>query len=156
MLTGLWHGAAWNFIIWGLYFAILLVIEKLFLLDYLKRTKIFSHAYVVFLVVVSFVIFNASSMGEAVQHIGGMFGVSFVTERIPLVSAETVYYLKSYAVLFLLGIAGSTPVVKQAAENISRTRIGGILEPVALAIALLVCTAYLVDGSFSPFLYFRF
>lgn len=161
MLTGFWHGAAWNFIIWGLYFAILLVIEKLFLLDYLKRTKIFSHAYVVFLVVVSFVIFNASSMGEAVQHIGGMFGVSFVTERIPLVSAEAVYYLKSYAVLLGAGIVGVTPVMKVFEEKImdSKAILSKVIayaEPVILLVLVILVTAYLVDGSFNPFLYFRF
>ena len=73
-----------------------------------------------------------------------------------LTSAETLYYLKSYAVLFVLGILGSTPVVKNAARRIDGTKAGVVLEAAAMLALLIVCTAYLVDGSFSPFLYFRF
>ena len=73
-----------------------------------------------------------------------------------LTSAETLYYLKSYAVLFVLGILGSTPVVKNAARHIDGTKAGVVLEAAAMLALLIVCTAYLVDGSFSPFLYFRF
>ena len=82
----------------------------------------------------------------------GMFGFAGV----PLVTQETVYYLRSFAVLFVLGIVGATPVVKRLADRIYQTRIGAILEPVLLLALLLLCTAFLVDGSFSPFLYFRF
>ena len=71
-------------------------------------------------------------------------------------SAETLYYLKSYAVLFVLGILGSTPVVKNAARRMDGTKAGAVLEAAAMLALLIVCTAYLVDGSFSPFLYFRF
>ena len=161
MLTGFWHGAAWNFIFWGLYFAILLVIEKLFLLDYLKQTKIVGHVYVMFLVVVSFVIFNASSMGEAIQHISGMFGVSITGKMIPLISAEAVYYLKSYVLLFFVGIVGTTPVMKTIIGRIvgSKTKLSKVVEcldPVVLLALMILVTAYLVDGSFNPFLYFRF
>lgn len=161
ILTGLWHGAAWNFVVWGLYFAVLLVIEKLVLLDYLKQRKILGHIYVVFLVVVSFVIFNASSIGEALKDIGGMFGVSFIGEVIPLVSAEAVYYLKSYALLFFVGIVGITPVMKIVIGRIvdSKTKFSKVVEytePVMLLVLMILVTAYLVDGSFNPFLYFRF
>lgn len=151
MLTGLWHGAAWNFVLWGLFFGVMLMIEK-WVPALQKLPGLLRHGYVLLAVILSFVLFNADGLTMAGQDMAGLLGLGGV----PPVSPAAVYYLKSYAVLFLLGIAGSTPVVKQAAENISRTRIGGILEPVALAIALLVCTAYLVDGSFSPFLYFRF
>ena len=75
---------------------------------------------------------------------------------LPAVTAETLYYLRSYSLLFVLGIVGATPVVKMAAGKVSETRAGPILELLALAVLLLVCTGYLVDGSFSPFLYFRF
>ena len=151
MLTGLWHGAAWNFVAWGLFFGICLMIEKW--VPALQRLPEFlRHGYVLLAVILSFVLFNADSLTMAGQDIAGLFGFGTVG----LVSPEAVYYLRSYAVLFLLGILGSTPVVKRAAEKISRTKLGGILEPVVLAVLLLVCTAYLVDGSFSPFLYFRF
>lgn len=149
MLTGFWHGAAWTFIIWGLYFAILLVIEKLFLLKYLKRSNVLSRFYLLFVVIISFVIFNAVDMKEAFQYIGGMFGAG----GIPLVSAEALYYLRSYAVIFLMAIIGATPIPKLLAGKIKATQF---VEPVFLLILLVLVTAYLVDGSFNPFLYFRF
>ena len=149
MLTGFWHGAAWNFIIWGLYFAILLVVEKVFLLKYLNRSKVLSRVYLLFAVVISFVIFNATNMGEAFSYIGGMFGAGGA----PLVSAEALYYLRSYAVVFLVAIIGATPIPKLVAGKIKVTQY---VEPVFLLVLLVLVTAYLVDGSFNPFLYFRF
>ena len=149
MLTGFWHGAAWNFIIWGLYFAVLLVIEKTFLLKYLERTKVLSHIYVLFAVVVSFVIFNASSITQVMADIGGMFGRG----DLPLVSGEALYYLKSYAAIGILAIVGATPLPKKI---VSKWKGLQYAEPVVLLVLLIMITAYLVDGSFNPFLYFRF
>lgn len=149
MLTGFWHGAAWNFIIWGLYFAILLLVEKSFLLKQLDRSKVLSRVYLLFMVVISFVIFNATNMTEAFQYIGGMFGAGGV----PLVSAEALYYLRSYAVIFLIAIIGATPIPKLVA---GKSKIAQYVEPVFLLVLLVLVTAYLVDGSFNPFLYFRF
>ncbi len=156
MLTGFWHGADWNFIVWGLFFAILLVIEKLWLLKHLEKAKGWNHVYVVFLVLISFVIFNATDMSEAFSYIGGMFGAGGG----PFVSAEFVYYLKSYGVTLILAIIGATPLVKTTVNKLvgkaQTQKIINLLEPVVLVILLLVMTAYLVDGSFNPFLYFRF
>ena len=149
MLTGFWHGAAWNFIIWGLYFAILLVIEKVFLLKYLNNSKILSRVYLLLAVVISFVIFNATNMGEAFQYIGGMFGAGGV----PLVSAEALYYLRSYGLIFLIAVVGATPLPKLA---VSKFKAVHWAEPTFLLVLLVMVTAYLVDGSFNPFLYFRF
>lgn len=149
MLTGFWHGAAWNFIIWGLYFAILLLVEKAFLLKHLNRSKVLSRVYLLFAVVISFVIFNATNMTEAFQYIGGMFGGGGV----PLVSPEALYYLRSYAVVFLMAIIGATPLPKLIVGKVKATQY---VEPVFLLILLVLVTAYLVDGSFNPFLYFRF
>ena len=151
MLTGLWHGAAWNFVLWGLFFGIFLMIEK-GIPGLQKLPALLRHVYVLLAVILSFVLFNADSLSMAAEDFAGLFGLS----GLPGVSVPAVYYLKSYAVLFGLGILGSTPVVKQGAIRIGNTKIGSALELVALAILLLVCTAYLVDGSFSPFLYFRF
>ena len=155
-LTGFWHGAAWNFIIWGLFFAILLIMEKVFLLKYLNKTKILSRVYTLVAVGISFVIFNATDMKEAFSYIGGMFGVG----EIPLVSTEFFYYLKNFAVTLVVGITGATPIVKRSVENLFEnkkiSKFIWILEPVGLVVLLAVMTAYLVDGSFNPFLYFRF
>ena len=151
MLTGMWHGAAWNFILWGLMFAVLLLVEK-WIPALKKLPAFFQHGYVLLLVCISFVLFNAESITQAGQDLMGMFGFA----GLPLVTKETLYYLSSFAVLFIAGIIGATPVVKGLAERVYRTRIGAVLELVLLIAVLLLCTAYLVDGSFSPFLYFRF
>lgn len=149
MLTGFWHGAAWNFIIWGLYFAVLLVIEKVFLLKYLQHAKVINRIYVLLAIIISFVIFNAASMGEAVNYIGGMFGVG----SIPIISVEAIYYLKNLGFIFLLAIIGATPIPKKI---IGKIKVATYLEPIVLLALLTIITAYLVDGSFNPFLYFRF
>ena len=158
-LTGMWHGAAWNFIVWGLYFAVLLTIEKLWLLPHLKRSKVISRVYVLILVLISFVIFNASSMAEAGADLAGLIGVGD-SGMIPLVSPEAVYNLKSFAVVIVIAIIGATPLPKKLAEKFAKGEktngISNICEPVVLMALLLVMTAYLVDGSFNPFLYFRF
>ncbi len=156
MLTGFWHGAAWNFIIWGLFFAVLLIIEKTLILKHLEKRKILSRIYMILVISVSFVIFNATDMKEAISYIGGMFGAG----DIPLVSNEYLYYLKSFAVVLILGIIGSTPVVKNTVEKLMQnnkvSKILVVLEPTILVVLMIVMTAFLVDGSFNPFLYFRF
>lgn len=157
MLTGFWHGAAWNFILWGLYFAVLLILEKFCFSRWKGKTPIFfSHVYVMVLVIISFVLFNADSLSQAAGDIGGMFGLG----GIPAVSVEALYYLRSYGVLLLIGIIGSTPLMGRLYQHITEKKAGGslavIAEPAALVCLLLVITGYLVDGSFNPFLYFRF
>ena len=149
MLTGFWHGADWTFIVWGLYFAILLIIEKLFLSKYLKKSKVISRIYVLLLVAISFVIFNATSIGEALQYIGGMFGIG----NYPLISTETVFYFKNYCFILLMAVIGATPIPKTVASKLKITKWA---EPFVLLILLIIVTAFLVDGSFNPFLYFRF
>lgn len=156
MSTGFWHGASWNFIIWGLFFAVLLVAEKMWLLKYLEKSRLFSRIYVLFAVMVSFVIFNAADMQEAFLYMGGMFGVG----GYPLISGDFVYYLRSFSVVLILGVVGATPLVKntvlKAAQSPKGEKIINISEPIVLVVLLLVITGYLVDGSFNPFLYFRF
>ena len=151
MLTGLWHGAAWNFVAWGLMFAVLLLIEK-WVPALQKLPTILRRAYVLLAVVISFVLFNAESFAQAGSDLMGMFGFAGV----PLVTAETLYYLKSYAVLFVMGFVGATPLVRDTANRLYKHKAVAVLEPAVLILLLLVCTGYLVDGSFSPFLYFRF
>lgn len=154
MLTGFWHGASWNFILWGLYFAILLIIEKKYLLNQLKQHKVLSHIYVLFFVLISFVIFNATDLSDAASIIQGMFSFNFNISFM-----ETLYYLRSYLVLFLLALIASTPILKNGYQRLEKSKFAPLLngiEPICLIILLLSCTAYLVDGSFNPFLYFRF
>jgi len=154
MLTGLWHGAAWNFVIWGLYFGVLLMIEKRFFAKFLSKHAFIGHIYTLFLVIISFVIFNAADMRGIFSDIGGLFGAG----GIPLVSKETLYCLKDFGLLFILGIVGATPLMKNLTLKLREKKEGlmNVLEIIFLAVLLIMVTAYFVDGSFSPFLYFRF
>ena len=155
-LTGFWHGAAWNFIIWGLYFGIILTIEKYFLNNFLKKHKILSHFYTMILVIISFVIFNANSFTEVINFMKNMFGFN----NLPFSSPETIYYLKSYLVIILISVVASTPLIKNIClklkENKKLTKIMDILEIVFVFTVLILVTAFLIDSSFNPFLYFRF
>ena len=150
MLTGLWHGASWNFVLWGLMFAALLLLEKL-VFPVGKLPVLLQRIYVLFAVMISFVLFNAADLAQAAGDIAGLFGAGGA----PLVTAESVYYLRSYAGVFLVSFVGATPHVKTLAGRIPE-KIAAVLEPLVLIGLLLVCTGYLVDGSFNPFLYFRF
>lgn len=156
-LTGIWHGANWTFVIWGLMFGIMLIIEKLFLTKHLeKMPSILQRIYVLFIVMISFIIFNANSIGEAWNNIIGLFGANGES----LINASTVYYLKSYLVVLVIAIIGSTPLLKNIIEKLktktNANKIINLLEPIAMASILIIVTAYLVDNSYNPFLYFRF
>lgn len=153
MLTGLWHGAAWNFILWGLFFGIILIIEKLFLEKVLKRMpRVLSRIYVLIIVMISFIIFNGESSSQIMQNIGGLIGIGGV----PLVSKESIYYFKSYFLVIVVGIVGATPILKNMANSKKTHKIINIIEPIFLLLILLISTSYIIDGSFNPFLYFRF
>lgn len=156
-LTGIWHGANWTFVIWGLMFGIMLIIEKLFLTKHLeKMPSILQRIYVLFTVMISFIIFNANSIVEAWNNIIGLFGANGES----LINASTVYYLKSYLVVLVIAIIGSTPLLKNIIEKLktktNANKIINLLEPIAMASILIIVTAYLVDNSYNPFLYFRF
>ena len=150
-LTGMWHGASWNFILWGVLYGVLLLIEK-YVPALQKLPGALGHAYVLLMVMIGFVLFNAVDIAQAGNDLAGMFGLSGA----PLVSAEALYYLRSYGVLFLLGFVGATPVVRDLCRRVENHKLVAALEPVAMMLLLLLCSAYLVDGSFNPFLYFRF
>lgn len=153
LLTGLWHGAAWNFIIWGLYFGILLILEKVFLSKYLEKIpKVLTHIYTLLIVMISFVIFNGENMAQIMQNIGGLLGINTSS----VISAESLYYFKSYLVVIIIGIIGATPVLKNLANKEKMHKVINVLEPVFLLLILTICTSYIIDGSFNPFLYFRF
>ena len=150
-LTGFWHGAGWNFIIWGVYYAVILIAEKLFYGKFLEKHRIFSHIYVTVITLISFTIFNRENMADMASYFRLMFGL----DGAPLITTETLYYLKSYAVIILAAAAGSTPVMKKLAYKIPE-RARYILTPLFIIGIVILSTAYLVDGSFNPFLYFRF
>ena len=149
MLTGLWHGASWNFVLWGLVFAALLILEKL-APGLARLPALPARLYVMGAVTLSFVLFNAEGLGQAGQDLAGLFGLA----GLPGVTVQSLYQLRSFAVLLLAGILGATPWPKRWGEALLRRRPW--LQTLAMIAMLLLCTACLVDGSFNPFLYFRF
>lgn len=157
LLTGIWHGASWNFVAWGLLFGIILIIEKVFLAKYLEKwPNFFKRIYVLLIVMVSFIIFNASDLTEAWQNISGLWGANGES----FANAYTLYYLRSYFVILIIAIIGATPLIKniflRLKKNNKVSKIMNALEPLCVILLLLVVTAYLVDNSYNPFLYFRF
>ena len=159
MLTGFWHGADWNFILWGLYFAILLILEKFILGDKLeksKKLKWIGHIYVWILLIISFVIFDSTDLKEISTSLKGMFSFG----KMELLSEESVYYFKSYFYLLTMGILGATEFPKKCyfyiKEKVLKNSVGAVIEALVTLFLLLLVTAYLIDGSFNPFLYFRF
>lgn len=156
LLTGFWHGASWNFILWGLYFALFLILEKLWLGTLLKKSTLFARTYVLLTVLVSFLIFDAQTISEAVFNIKGLVGL----EGNGLISVESLYYLRSYGTTLLIAAFGATPLPGLLVEGIRNRKWGERLmagiEPLVLGALFLMITAFLVDGSFNPFLYFRF
>lgn len=148
-LTGFWHGASWNFILWGLYFASFLVLEKKIYGKYLNNTKVFKYIYTIILVVISFVIFNSQSLNDIKIFLSSMFGLN----NLPLINTETLYYIRSYLVLLIIAIIASTPSLKVIGNKLKKLEF---LEPVIYIGIIILVTAYLVDTSFNPFLYFRF
>ena len=153
-LTGFWHGASWNFIIWGLYFGIILLIEKLFLKKYLDKTKVINHIYTLFIVVISFLIFSVDGK-EIIPELKNIFMIS----DIPFISSETIYYLKSYMVILIIAGISATPLCNNLINKLKQTKLKkviGLIEPIYYLVLLTLVTAYLIDSSFNPFLYFRF
>ena len=151
-LTGFWHGAAWNFIIWGLYFAILLVLEKLVWGKYIEKTKVFKYIYTIFFVIISFVIFNSNSLNEVVISLKNMFGFN----NLKFINSETIYYVRNYLVILIISIISATPLLKNIFNRFKSNKLIDSLEIIYYFILLITITAFLIDSSFNPFLYFRF
>ena len=152
-LTGAWHGASWNFILWGLYFGVILILEKVFILKILNKAgKIFSHIYAIFLILIGWVIFAFEDLSKIGMYLQAMFNIN------NFINNETLYYLKNYGVITVIGIICSTMIVKKLIYKLNQTnqKKGKILEIVLYMAILVLCTANLVSDSFNPFLYFRF
>ncbi len=153
--TGMWHGAAWNFLLWGLFYAVLLIAEKFALLPKLQKHPALGRVYTLLFVLLGFVLFDAPTLTAAGSRIAGLFGGAGAGAGV-----QSLYYLKSYAVVLLLAVLGATPLPKRLLAGLRKNRVcavaADVLEPLVLVALLALCTAYLIDGSFNPFLYFRF
>lgn len=156
-LTGLWHGASWNFVLWGSLFGVILILEK-FVFNKLieKSPNIIKRIYTLFIVMISFVIFQSTDMSQIGVIIKGLFGLN----NEALINDTTLYYLKGYAVIIILGIIGSTPLLRNLVNKLSSNskwnKIINILQPIYMILLLGIVTIFLVDNSYNPFLYFRF
>ena len=155
LLTGFWHGASWNFVLWGVYFFVFLLIEKLFLGKYLKK-GIISHLYTLIIVAFSFVIFNMPDLNSIIEYFKSLVGLN----NLGFANKESIYYLKNYITIILISCISATPILKNTLAKIKDRKITGkvinIAEPICLMGLLIICTASLLSSSFNPFIYFRF
>ena len=146
-ITGFWHGADYNFILWGLYFGLVLIIEKFVFKDFFDRHRVIGFVYTALVVNISFVIFNHSNLLDVKNFIVGLFNFKYLVDK------DTLFYLKNYVVFFIICIVGITPLCK----NIySRLKNKDLVNIILVIILLVVSTAYIIDATFMPFLYFRF
>ena len=153
LLTGLWHGAAWNFVLWGGLYGVLLVLEKFWLGGLISKLgPVVPRLYVALVTMLGFVLFNADGLSGVRADLSGLFGAG----GLPLWSGETGYYFSSYAILLVLALVCATPWPRRLYRRLEHCRGTAVVEPVVLTAVLVLCTAALVDGSFNPFLYFRF
>lgn len=156
--TGLWHGAAWNFVLWGAFYGVVLCAERFVYPKLLKKTpKAVRHIYVSLITAIGFTIFNGNGMSSTIKQIAALFGIG----ASGLLGNEALYYLKSYAIVIAVSAFAATPVFKNAREKLLArstlyARVDNTVASVIPAVLIIVSTAYLVDGSFNPFLYFRF
>ncbi len=152
MLTGIWHGASWNFALWGLYFGIILIIEKFILMKYLEKLpSFFRRVYTLALVLISWVIFAFDSFGDGFQYIKVLFNSSG-----GLYDNNSIYLLYTNIILFIVLIIGSTNIPKTLWEKVNLKFKGITIENIYLLFIFILSIAYLVDQSYNPFLYFRF
>ncbi len=150
--TGIWHGASWNYLLWGLYFFILLMAERFFLRSLLAKAPAFlGHVYTLFLVLVSWAIFGLEDFSQLTAYLKVMFGLGGV----PLANGAAGYYLFSYLPILCAAALASTPLGVRLYRR-GNVRVQQVVCTLSVLAGLLVCTAYLVDGTYNPFLYFRF
>ena len=152
LLTGLWHGSEWTFILWGMFIGILLVIEKLLLNKYIEKLpSIVRRIYTLFIIMISFIIFSGSNINESFNNIVGLFNFSN-----PFINKFTIHYLKDYGLVLIIAIFLSTPILKNTIiklkENKKINNIINILDIIVLLILLVIVTSYLIDSSYNPFL----
>jgi len=153
MLTGFWHGAAWNFLLWGVYFGVVLLIEKFFLMKWLKRLPAaVSHIYALFLIAVGWTIFAFDDMTMLGQFLQNMFFAG----GLPFVNQQTLYALSNYGFMLVILTIASTPLMHKLYDRFREKKWMPAVVCVLVVCGLVLSTAYLVDASYNPFLYFRF
>ncbi len=151
-LTGLWHGASWNFAVWGLYFGVILTLEKFFLLKGLKKAgNVVSHIYALLLVMLGWVIFDFTDTGSMFAYFRGLFSL-----RNGLISSEAAYWAKAFLPLLIVSVVACLPFGRMLYEKVTVMRYGWIAESLLVLLVMILCTAALVSSTYNPFIYFRF
>jgi len=152
MLTGIWHGASWNFIIWGLYFGIILIIEKFVLKKYLEKLpKILKHLYAIILIIIGWLIFAFDDMTLLSSYMKQLLGIGS-----KFIDNNFMFYLTNYGLIILFGIIFSTPIYKKSKEKFSNNTIFKILALIIYLILFVITLSFIVSDTYNPFLYFRF
>ncbi len=149
--TGFWHGANWTFLCWGLYYALFLMVEKAFLLKKLNKAPVIGHIYTLIVAICGWVLFDLPSLSAAGSYYASMFGFA----QGGFASAADLFYLKNYAVIFIAAIIASLPLGKKLYNSLP-LKVQSVISPILIVCVLIISTAYLVDASYNPFLYFRF
>ncbi len=150
-LTGFWHGANFNFLFWGIYFAIILMLEKAFLLDWLKKIPSWAcHVYTLLLVAFGWILFAFEDLNAMASYVGTMFGT------VPFWNNDTSYYLFNYVIILIVAVIASTPLPLRFLNKLKGERLYQYAKVAACVATLFLATAYLVDSGYNPFLYFRF
>lgn len=154
LVTGIWHGASWNFIIWGIYFGVFIILEKLFLQELLNvLPKFIQHIYLMIIVILGWVIFSQPNLTSAIEYIKIMLGIG----NYPLYNGYTNFYISQYGLILIVAIIASIPVVKYIKKISNKTmKIIVVSKPILVIVSFLLVTIYLVNSTFNPFIYFNF
>ncbi len=153
LITGIWHGASWNFIIWGLYFGSFIMLERMGLQKILNRFPSYvQHIYLLLVVLIGWVIFSQPSLKDVVQYLKVMFGLT----QLPFINGYTTFYLKEYAILLVLAFIGSVPLLKILKKMKYTQYILHLIRPLAIYLAFILTIIYMVNSTFNPFIYFNF
>lgn len=151
LLTGFWHGASWNFLFWGVFYGVVLIIEKQFLLSRLEKAPTWiSHVYTLLIVLLAWVLFAFTDFSKGLHYLGLMFGSSKI-----FANDITLYIIRNNFVLLVVSVLACTPIAKSK-YNIFNKKEFKVVHPLLILLALIICTAFIVDASYNPFLYFRF
>ncbi len=150
-LTGIWHGASWTFLFWGLYYAFFLLLEKLFLLKWLKKAHAVGHIYTLIVAISGWVIFQQTSVEQTLVFFRAMFGLG----QAGFAAGGDLYYLRGFGAMLVIACAASVPLGRDLFNRLPK-KVRTVAAPVLIVLVLVVSTAYLVDSTYNPFLYFRF
>ena len=149
LCTGIWHGANWTFIVWGLYFFVFLILEKFLRLD--KAFKYVGHLYTMLVVIISWVIFRAENMGLAIQYISKMFSLDFAS----FANVDFLWYLKKFSAIIVFGILFSIPIAKKAEEKLKEKNLD-FIKHIFLMFLLILSVSFMFRSNYNPFIYFNF